>query len=225
MKCNQSRPGFELVSPCPFPTLITITPWAPPQCHEEILHHHNAKMVERYDRYTHNLCSLWTGDKVAIQSPLNYQCNTTGKIITVLPECQYWIRGDGSGRITLRNSRLLRKWEIKAIPTPISCATPVPITSTNNALLLHPESPTSSGDGTCAAIESHPPERPHIWLSEKFLLCPGYSQIPGQASKKGTALIQPCFMEGGVEVTTLMCRITTKIITLTDPGVSIDRQK
>ena len=30
MKCNQSRPGFELVSPCPFPTTITNTPWAPP---------------------------------------------------------------------------------------------------------------------------------------------------------------------------------------------------
>ena len=30
VKCNQSRPGFELVSPCPFPTTITIKPWAPP---------------------------------------------------------------------------------------------------------------------------------------------------------------------------------------------------
>ena len=29
VKCNQSRPGFELVSPCPFPTTITITPQAP----------------------------------------------------------------------------------------------------------------------------------------------------------------------------------------------------
>ena len=29
MKCNQSRPGFELVSPCSFPTTITITPRAP----------------------------------------------------------------------------------------------------------------------------------------------------------------------------------------------------
>ena len=26
-KCNQSRPGFELVSPCPFPTTITIAPF------------------------------------------------------------------------------------------------------------------------------------------------------------------------------------------------------
>ena len=30
MKCNQSSPGFELVSPCPFPTTIIITPRAPP---------------------------------------------------------------------------------------------------------------------------------------------------------------------------------------------------
>ena len=30
MKCNQSRPGLELVSPCPFPKTITITPRAPP---------------------------------------------------------------------------------------------------------------------------------------------------------------------------------------------------
>ena len=30
MKCNQSRPGFELESPCPFPTTITITPREPP---------------------------------------------------------------------------------------------------------------------------------------------------------------------------------------------------
>ena len=30
MKCYQSRSGFELVSPCSFPTTITVTPWAPP---------------------------------------------------------------------------------------------------------------------------------------------------------------------------------------------------
>ena len=31
MKCNQSRPVFERVSPCPFLTTTTITPRAPPQ--------------------------------------------------------------------------------------------------------------------------------------------------------------------------------------------------
>ena len=29
VKCNQSRPGFELKSPCPFPPTITISPRAP----------------------------------------------------------------------------------------------------------------------------------------------------------------------------------------------------
>ena len=33
MKCNQSRPRFELVSPCPFPTAITTTPRVPPHGH------------------------------------------------------------------------------------------------------------------------------------------------------------------------------------------------
>ena len=31
MKCNHSCPGIELVSPCPYPVAITITPRAPPK--------------------------------------------------------------------------------------------------------------------------------------------------------------------------------------------------
>ena len=42
MKCNQSHPGFELVSPCPFPMSITITPWAPPN----VLDDYNHKTVK-----------------------------------------------------------------------------------------------------------------------------------------------------------------------------------
>ena len=37
MKCNQSRPVFELVSPCPFPKTITITPRAPPHSYLYII--------------------------------------------------------------------------------------------------------------------------------------------------------------------------------------------
>ena len=39
MKCNQSHPGFELVSPCPFPTTITITPRALYNNHKNWLAH------------------------------------------------------------------------------------------------------------------------------------------------------------------------------------------
>ena len=41
------------------------------QCWEEILLHHNAKIVERYNKYTHNFPPLQAGDTIAIQSPLN----------------------------------------------------------------------------------------------------------------------------------------------------------
>ena len=30
VNCNQLRPGFELVSSCPFPTTMTIIPQTPP---------------------------------------------------------------------------------------------------------------------------------------------------------------------------------------------------
>ena len=70
---------------------------------DELPHHWNSKIVERYNRHTHNLSLLQTGDTVAIQSPLNHQWNTREKVITALPNCQYRIRVDGLGRITLRN--------------------------------------------------------------------------------------------------------------------------
>ena len=109
----------------------------------EILHHCNAKIVERYNKYTHNLPSLQVGDTIAIQSPLNQRWNTMVKIITPLPDCQYQIRVDRAGRITLRNRRFLRKCELKPALTSIPSATPGPITSSNNTRLLHLYPPTS----------------------------------------------------------------------------------
>ena len=89
------------------------------QRRELILQKRNAKLVERYNRHTHNLCPLQAGDTVTIQNPLNRRWNTTGKIISALPERQYKIRVDGSGRITLRNRRFLKKCNLKPTPTPI----------------------------------------------------------------------------------------------------------
>ena len=57
------------------------------QHHKEILHHCNVKIVERYNKYTHNLPPLQAGDTIAIQSPLNHRWNTMVKIITPLPDC------------------------------------------------------------------------------------------------------------------------------------------
>ena len=132
-------------------------------CREEIFHPCNAKILERCCRYTDNLSTLWADDTVAIQSPLIYRWNTTRKIITVLLDHQYQIRIDGSRRNTLRRCCFLRKCKIKAAPTPIPSATPVSITSTINAPLLHPKPSTSSSNDRCAAIER--PQTSHIYIT------------------------------------------------------------
>ena len=108
---------------------------------EEILHKRNAKLIKRYNRHTHNLCPLQTGDTVTIQNPLNHRWNTTGKIISVLPERQYKIRVDGSRRITLRNRRFLKKCKLKPAPTPIPSATVGPTIPSTNATVMRPPLP------------------------------------------------------------------------------------
>ena len=45
-----------------------------------------------------------------------------GQVIETLPNYQYRVMVDGSGRITLRNHQFLRKFEIPTIPLPIPSA-------------------------------------------------------------------------------------------------------
>ena len=127
---------------------------------------------------------------------------------------QYRIRVDGSGRNTLRNYHFLRKCELKPAQTPISSATPGPITPSSNSPLLHPNPQTSSGNGTCTAIE--PPKQttytspcfqsviipwalsrllPHNWLGLKEEYSPH--------TTRGVEM-------GDAEVTALTCRINSK---------------
>ena len=113
--------------------------------YEEMLHHPNAKIVDGYNKYTHNLPPLQDGDTVAIQSLINHSWNTIGRIISSLPDRQYRIRTNGSGRITLRNHRFLRKCKLKPVPTPIPSATVGPTIPSSNTIFLHlPLSPCNS---------------------------------------------------------------------------------
>ena len=55
MKCNQSRPGFELVSPCPFPATITITPRAPSRPYNNQQKKRTCKIVDFAVRADHRV--------------------------------------------------------------------------------------------------------------------------------------------------------------------------
>ena len=79
---------------------------------EEMLAQRNQKLSERYNISAHSLPHLSEGDRVAIQNQTNKLWSTTGKIVECLPNRQYKIRVDGSGRVTLRNRRFLRTFKL-----------------------------------------------------------------------------------------------------------------
>ena len=95
---------------------------------EKNLSQRNARLIEKYNRTAHTLRPLLKGQIVSIQCTNNNRWNTTGQIIETLPHNQYRIRVDGSGRITLRNRRFLRKLRTPVTPHPIlspSYGTPI----------------------------------------------------------------------------------------------------
>ena len=89
-------------------------------------------MTERYNRTAHDLHPLSEGDLVSIQNPHNRRWSITGRVVEMLQNRQYRIRVAGSGRITLRNRRFLRKLEAPAAATPIPSALPIPPESTTS---------------------------------------------------------------------------------------------
>ena len=103
MKCNQSRPGFELVSPCPFPTTITTTPRAPhkvPTIRPPASHHENypsltnqtcRTLLEKQGR-AHKRCTpmdpgIWPSKSRTISLNIHTAaCEDTGCSLEDLPE-------------------------------------------------------------------------------------------------------------------------------------------
>ena len=93
---------------------------------ERGLSRRNTNMTERYNRTSHNLHPLSEGDSVSIQDPHNRRWSMAGRVVEALPNRQYRVRVAGSGRVTLRNRRFLRKLRALAAPAPIPSALPVP---------------------------------------------------------------------------------------------------
>ena len=87
---------------------------------EQLLSKRNEKLAEQYNQHTRNLLPLTIGDSITVQNNVTRRWDLTGKIVECLPGRQYTIRIDGSGRITLRNRRFLRKinFPIPSYPIP-----------------------------------------------------------------------------------------------------------
>lgn len=80
---------------------------------EEALRNRHMLTAERLSEHTRNLPPLVIGDYVRIQNqtgPHPTKWDKTGIVIEVRQFDQYVVRVDGSGRVTLRNRRFLRKY-------------------------------------------------------------------------------------------------------------------
>ena len=87
---------------------------------EEALRNRHMKVCERLTEHTKTLQTLHVGDTVRIQNqvgPSPNKWDRTGVVAEVLPYDQYGIRVDGSGRVTVRNRKFLRKYTAAARPT------------------------------------------------------------------------------------------------------------
>ena len=87
---------------------------------EEALRNRHIKAAERWSEHTKRLPPLAVGNYVRIQNqtgPHPTKWDKTGTIIEVRQFDQYVVRVDGSGRVTIRNRRFLRKY-IPVYPQP-----------------------------------------------------------------------------------------------------------
>ena len=79
---------------------------------EEALRNRHMKTHERWSEHTKQLPPLRVGDFVRIQNQIGHhpkKWDKTGTVIEVRQFNQYVVRVDGSGRVTLRNRKFLRK--------------------------------------------------------------------------------------------------------------------
>ena len=102
----------------------------------------NTKLTTEYNRTAHELSTLEVGNFVAIQNQRTKRWDITGLVVEVLPERQYRISIDGSGRITLRNRRFMKKI-LMALPQIIpSAGNSCPISTP-----IHPNYPVLNPKG------------------------------------------------------------------------------
>ena len=80
---------------------------------EEALRNRHMRAAERWTEHTKRLPPLKVGDLVRIQNqtgPYPLKWDKTGTVIEVRQFDQYVVKVDGSGRVTLRNRKFLRKY-------------------------------------------------------------------------------------------------------------------
>ena len=87
---------------------------------EDALKVHFVRSSEHLDSHAHNLPKLNPNDRVFVQNQSGPHLNKwdrLGVVVEIKPFDQHVIKLDGSGRLTLRNRRFLRKFTLPSTHT------------------------------------------------------------------------------------------------------------
>ena len=149
------------------------------QAREDALRNRHMRDAERLSQHTVNLPPLKVGDAVRIQNQVGPHPNKwdkTGIVIEVRQFHQYAIRMDGSGRVTLRNRRFLRRYtpvvergpvtmlpgplQLERRPSPLPPLSVDPVQSPEPATNMNP--PPSLEPATPSTPDSQPAQPPKV---------------------------------------------------------------
>ena len=151
---------------------------------EDALRNRHMKAAERWSEHTRKLPPLTVGDHVRIQNQIGTnprKWDKTGTVIEVRQHNQYVIRVDGSGRVTIRNRKFLRKYiPVMARPprrtitqNPYPLGTP-PCRTQGNVPTIQDYKPAGPPPTSEAPTTNEPPPTP---MSDDSLF-PGYVTSP-----------------------------------------------
>ena len=151
---------------------------------EDALRNRHMKAAERWSEHTRKLPPLTVGDHVRIQNQIGTnprKWDKTGTVIEVRQHNQYVIRVDGSGRVTIRNRKFLRKYiPVMARPprrtitqNPYPLGTP-PCRTQGNVPTIQDYKPAGPPPTSEAPTTNEPPPTP---MSDDSLF-PGYVKSP-----------------------------------------------
>ena len=134
---------------------------------EEALRNRHQKVCERLSEHTRHLPPLIIGDHVRLQNQSGHhptKWDRTGTVVEVRQFDQYVIRVDGSGRVTLRNRKFLRKYipvverdTLSLLPVPtVSKMTPE-VSQAKPSVVTQSKPPTASKPHTPPATPTKSP--------------------------------------------------------------------
>ena len=167
-ECLFGRPTRDFIPILPGKYCPNVTWRENLRVREEALKSRYARGAEKWSEHTKRLPPLVVGDKVFIQNqtgPHPKKWDKTGTVTEVKQHDQYVIKVDGSGRVTLRNRKFLRRY-LPVIPEPrkISIDTDLLFEKLSKRLS---SLPATQNDVDAPAPETPPPDaevEPHAPL-------------------------------------------------------------